>query len=80
MRRGGGGDPCGRPILSVGVSTSEAIDPTRSPARPRSNWRQPPDFVSVNFSELGWAGIMRAALHAGIAVEAGLDSPPTPNS
>ncbi len=37
-------------------------------------WRTPPDFVSVNVSELGWAGIVRAALHAGIGVEAGLAS------
>ena len=38
-------------------------------------WRQAPDFVSVNLSELGWAGIVRAAGHAGIAVEAGLTTP-----
>jgi uncharacterized protein (DUF849 family) len=38
-------------------------------------WRQRPDFVSVNLSELGWMGILRAALHAGIAVEAGLATP-----
>jgi len=38
-------------------------------------WRQRPDFVSVNLSELGWAGIVRAALHAGIGVEAGLATP-----
>ena len=35
-------------------------------------WRERPDFVSVNLSELGWMGIVRAAVHAGIAVEAGL--------
>jgi uncharacterized protein (DUF849 family) len=29
----------------------------------------------VNVSELGWAGIARAALHAGIGVEAGLATP-----
>jgi hypothetical protein len=29
----------------------------------------------VNLSELGWSGIVRAALHAGIAVEAGLTTP-----
>jgi uncharacterized protein (DUF849 family) len=34
----------------------------------------PPDFVSVNVSELGGAGITRAALQAGIGVEAGLAS------
>jgi uncharacterized protein (DUF849 family) len=28
----------------------------------------------VNLSELGWAGIARAALHAGVAVEAGLST------
>lgn len=38
-------------------------------------WQRQPDFVSVNLSELGWAGIARAALHAGIAVEAGLATP-----
>ena len=29
----------------------------------------------MNLSELGWAGIIRAALHSGIAVEAGLSEP-----
>ena len=64
------------PGLSVGLSTAEAID--RDPfarAAAIKLWRTPPDFVSVNLSELGWAGIIRAALHAGIGVEAGLASP-----
>jgi uncharacterized protein (DUF849 family) len=64
------------PGLPVGLSTAVAIDPdpfARAAAVQR--WRQPPDFVSVNVSELGWAGIARAALHAGIAVEAGLATP-----
>jgi uncharacterized protein (DUF849 family) len=64
------------PGLPVGLSTAEAID--RDPfARTAAvvAWRQPPDFVSVNLSELGWAGIARAALHAGIGVEAGLATP-----
>jgi uncharacterized protein (DUF849 family) len=62
--------------LRVGLSTAEAIE--RDPfarARAVAEWRQPPDFVSVNVSELGWAGIARAALHAGIRVEAGLATP-----
>jgi uncharacterized protein (DUF849 family) len=64
------------PGLPVGLSTSEAIDPDpfARTAAVRS-WRQPPDFVSVNVSESGWAGIVRAALHAGIGVEAGLATP-----
>jgi uncharacterized protein (DUF849 family) len=64
------------PRLPVGLSTAEAID--RDPfarAAAISVWRRPPDFVSVNLGELGWAGIVRAALHAGIGVEAGLGSP-----
>jgi uncharacterized protein (DUF849 family) len=63
------------PRLPVGLSTSEEID--RDPfarAAAISAWREKPDFVSVNLSELGWAGIARAAVHAGIAVEAGLAS------
>jgi uncharacterized protein (DUF849 family) len=64
------------PGLPVGLSTSEAIDPDPfSRAAAISAWRRPPDFVSVNLSELGWAGIVRAALHAGIDVEAGLATP-----
>jgi uncharacterized protein (DUF849 family) len=62
--------------LPVGLSTAEAIDPdpfARAAAIKR--WRTPPDFVSVNLSELGWAGIFRAASQAGIGVEAGLASP-----
>jgi uncharacterized protein (DUF849 family) len=64
------------PAVPVGLSTSEAID--RDPfarAAAIRRWRQRPDFVSVNVSESGWAGIVRAALHAGVAVEAGLSTP-----
>jgi uncharacterized protein (DUF849 family) len=49
-------------------------DPFARAAALRS-WRQPPDFVSVNLSELGWAGIVRAASHAGVGIEAGLATP-----
>ncbi len=62
--------------LPVGLSTAEGID--RDPfarAAAIKLWRTPPDFVSVNLSELGWAGIIRAALQAGIGVEAGLATP-----
>ena len=61
------------PALLVGLSTAEAIDrdPFARAAAVRS-WRQKPDFVSVNVSEPGWEGVARAALHAGIGVEAGL--------
>ncbi|HEY1515428.1 MAG TPA: 3-keto-5-aminohexanoate cleavage protein [Solirubrobacteraceae bacterium] len=64
------------PGLPVGLSTTAAInpDPFARAAAVRA-WRRAPDFVSVNLSELGWAGIVRAALHAGIAVEAGLATP-----
>jgi uncharacterized protein (DUF849 family) len=63
------------PGVPVGLSTSEAIlrDPFARAAALKS-WRQPPDFVSVNLSELGWAGIARAARRAGIDVEAGLST------
>jgi uncharacterized protein (DUF849 family) len=62
--------------LPVGLSTSEAIDPDPfARAAAIRTWRHPPDFVSVNVSELGWAGIARAALRADIAVEAGLSTP-----
>jgi uncharacterized protein (DUF849 family) len=64
------------PGLPVGLSTAEAIDPDPfARAAAVRAWRQPPDFISVNLSELGWPGIVRAALHAGIAVEAGLATP-----
>ncbi len=64
------------PGLPVGLSTAEAIDPDPfARAAAIKFWRTPPDFVSVNLSELGWAGIIRAALHAGIGIEAGLASP-----
>jgi uncharacterized protein (DUF849 family) len=64
------------PNMPIGLSTSEAIDPDPfARAAAVGKWRQAPDFVSVNVSELGWAGIVRAALHAGIAVEAGLATP-----
>jgi uncharacterized protein (DUF849 family) len=64
------------PGLPVGLSTSEAIDPDPfARAAAIRTWRQPPSFVSVNLSELGWAGIVRAALRADIGVEAGLATP-----
>ena len=62
--------------LPVGLSTSEAI--VRDPfarAAAIGLWRTPPDFISVNVGEVGWAGIIRAASHAGIGVEAGLSCP-----
>ncbi len=61
------------PGLPVGFSTSEAIHPDPfARAAAVGAWRQRPDFVSVNVSEIGWAGIVRAALRADIAVEAGV--------
>ena len=64
------------PGLPVGLSTAENIDPDPfARAAAVGAWRDKPDFVSVNVSELGWAGTVRAALHAGIAVEAGLGTP-----
>lgn len=64
------------PGLPVGLSTAEAINPDPfARAAAMAAWRQRPDFVSVNLWELGWMGIVRAALHAGIAVEAGLATP-----
>jgi uncharacterized protein (DUF849 family) len=63
------------PGLPVGLSTAETIDPDPfARAAAVRAWRQPPDFISVNLAELGWSGIVRAAVHAGIAVEAGLAS------
>ena len=64
------------PRLPIGLSTAETIDrdPFARAAAVRA-WRQPPDFISVNLSELGWQGIVRAAVHAGIGVEAGLSTP-----
>jgi uncharacterized protein (DUF849 family) len=61
------------PGLPVGLSSSEEIDPDPfARAAAITAWRRRPDFVSVNVSELGWAGIARAALHSDIGVEAGL--------
>src|ERR1035441_5687054 len=57
-------------------SAAEAIEPDPfARASAIGAWRNPPDFVSVNVGEVGWAGTIRAALHAGIGVEAGLSSP-----
>ena len=64
------------PGVPVGLSTGEPIDPDPfARAAAIRTWRLRPDFVSVNLSELGWAGIVRAALHAGVGVEAGLSTP-----
>ncbi|HUA70716.1 MAG TPA: 3-keto-5-aminohexanoate cleavage protein [Solirubrobacteraceae bacterium] len=64
------------PGLPIGLTTSADVDPDPfARAAAVRSWRRAPDFVSVNLSELGWAGIVRAALHAGIAVEAGLSTP-----
>jgi uncharacterized protein (DUF849 family) len=64
------------PGLPIGLSTSADIDPDPfARAAAIRGWRRPPDFVSVNLSEMGWAGVLRAALHSGIAVEVGLATP-----
>ena len=64
------------PGLPVGLSSSAEIDPDPfARAAAVGSWRERPDFMSVNAWELGWAGIVRQALHAGIAVEVGLASP-----
>jgi uncharacterized protein (DUF849 family) len=64
------------PGLPVGLSTAATIDPDPfARAAAVRAWQQRPDFVSVNLSELGWAGIVRAAFHAGIGTEAGLAAP-----
>lgn len=64
------------PGLPIGLSSSAAIDPDPfARAAAIGHWRQRPDFLSVNVSELGWEGLVRAALHAGIAVEVGLATP-----
>jgi uncharacterized protein (DUF849 family) len=65
------------PRMPVGLSTAQDIDPDpfAREAAVRA-WRtHKPDFVSVNVSELGWAGIMRTALRSDIAVEVGLATP-----
>jgi len=64
------------PGLPVGLTTLEEIQPDPfARAAAVGAWRQKPDFVSVNLSELGWAGVARAAFHAGIGIEAGLATP-----
>jgi uncharacterized protein (DUF849 family) len=64
------------PRFPIGLSTSAAIEPDPfARAAAMTAWQNRPDFVSVNLYELGWMGIARAALHAGIAVEAGLAVP-----
>ncbi|MGI8712241.1 MAG: 3-keto-5-aminohexanoate cleavage protein [Solirubrobacteraceae bacterium] len=64
------------PGLPIGLSTSAGIDPDPfARAAAVGAWRHRPDFVSVNLSEVGWAGIARTALRGGIAVEAGLATP-----
>ena len=64
------------PGLPVGLTTSSAIDPDPfARAAAVRAWRHPPDFVAVTLSELGGAGVIRAALHAGIPVEVGLAAP-----
>ena len=64
------------PGFPVGLSTSVAIDPDPfARAAAIRGWRQRPDFVAVGVSEVGWAGLARTALHAGIAVEASLTAP-----
>jgi uncharacterized protein (DUF849 family) len=64
------------PRLPVGLSTSAAIDPDPfARAAAMTTWRHRPDFVSVNVYELGWMGIARAALHAGMAIEAAVAVP-----
>jgi uncharacterized protein (DUF849 family) len=58
--------------VPVGVATGAWVEP--DPERRAAlvaGWREP-DFASVNLSEDGHAEVMRALLHAGIGVEAGV--------
>ncbi|HEX2085598.1 MAG TPA: 3-keto-5-aminohexanoate cleavage protein [Solirubrobacteraceae bacterium] len=61
--------------VPVGVATGAWVepDPERRAALVAA-WREP-DFASVNLSEEGAPGVMRALLAAGIGVEAGVWSP-----
>jgi uncharacterized protein (DUF849 family) len=62
-------DACG---VAVGVSTGAWIEPDleRRIELVRA-WREP-DYTSVNLSEDGAADVMRAALDAGVGIEAGV--------
>jgi hypothetical protein len=64
------------PRYPISVSATAGIEPDPfARADLVKRWRQPPDLVSITLAELGWAGVLRAALHAGISVEAGVASP-----
>ena len=64
------------PRLPIGLSSAELIDPDPfARAAAILAWKTPPDFISVNIGELGWEGIARAALRAGVQIEAGLSTP-----
>jgi uncharacterized protein (DUF849 family) len=61
------------PALPLGVSTGAWIvpDPVTRVAHVRQ-WRERPDFASVNFDEPGAADVARVLLALGVGVEAGL--------
>jgi uncharacterized protein (DUF849 family) len=62
-------DACGVP---VGVTTGAWIEPdVERRIELVRGWREP-DFTSVNLSEEGAADVMRAALDAGVGIEAGV--------
>jgi uncharacterized protein (DUF849 family) len=64
------------PALPVGVSTGAWIvpDPVARVSKVR-DWRERPDFASVNFDEPGAADLAGVLLALGVGVEAGLASP-----
>jgi uncharacterized protein (DUF849 family) len=65
-------DACGVP---VGVATGAWVEPDPEHRAALVRRWTAPDFASVNLSEPGAAGVMRALLDAGIGIEAGIWSP-----
>jgi uncharacterized protein (DUF849 family) len=64
------------PALPVGVSTGAWIVPDSGTRMGHvRQWRERPDFASVNFDEAGAADVANALLALGVGVEAGLASP-----
>ena len=64
------------PGLPLGLSSNQQIEPDIGVrVRAISSWTVKPDFVSVNFWEVGAAQLSHALLAQGIGLEAGLSSP-----
>lgn len=61
--------------IPIGISTGEWIEPNLNKRLEQiRSWKNPPDFVSINYDELGFEKVTELISDKGIQIEAGLSN------